>query len=143
MMLNCFRLGYPDPLGWAAQERRTMIVADPLRTRSSLCTCTSRLLASGFLRAFTPCVHGLRQFVVALFAGRRRRRQFELLAGDGKQQQPRARRGLAGAINCDDRTVCLEFPGGCFGSVADPFGCARGSQLWWQSFPPKNAKFGG
>ena len=127
MMSQVFLLGYTVLLGWAAQVRCTMTVADPLRTCTSLCTCTSRWLASGFLHVFTPFVHGLFQCVVDFFAGRRPRQQLELVAFVDKQQ--RALRGLAGAIMCADRTVCVEFDAGCVCPVADPFGCVRGSQL--------------
>ena len=76
---------------------------------------------------FTPFVHGLLQCVVDFFAGRRPRQQLKLFAFVDKQQ--RAHRGFAGAIMFADRTVYVEFDAGCSGSVADPFGCVRGSQL--------------
>ena len=86
-------------------------------------------------------VHGLLQCVVDSFAGRRLRQQLQLFYFVDKQQ--RAHRGFAGAIMFADRTVYVKFVAGCSGSVADPFGCVRGSQLWRQSCPPENAKVEG
>ena len=97
-------------------------------------------LASVPLHLLIPPLHGVLEFLVDSFAGRPRQ-QLGLVAFVDEQQ--RGPRGLAGAILCADRTQCVDCDAGCSGPVADPFGCVRGSQLWWQSFPPENAKFGG